>query len=211
MKYPNAYAGIKKVFASQILHILSTLFSFASSMILVFDKEAASWEDFNPFFWASMGLMTAGVVLSVVAFILQLVGLNRARRDERLFKKAMYFVIICAVCTVSLLFGSGMFGKIMAGIDEVSTLLIFVYIFIAVFNLADQLGDMGMQKKGKLALLLVTVMFGVAFVLQIVMAFIPDLVEVVENLAVLGTILEFIGYIVALLYIGAAKKMLAKA
>lgn len=211
MKYPNAYAGIKKVFASQILHILSTLFFFASSMILVFDKEAASWENFNPFFWASMGLLTAGVVLSVVAFILQLVGLNRARRDERLFKKAMYFVIICAVCTVSLMFGSGMFGKIMAGIDEVSTLLIFVYIFIAVFNLADQLGDMGMQKKGKLALLLVTVMFGVAFVLQIVMAFIPDLVEVVENLAVLGTILEFIGYIVALLYIGAAKKMLAKA
>ena len=211
MKYPNAYAGVKKLFASQILHILSTVFFFASSMIWVFDTEGASGEDIDLIFWASMGLMIAGVVLSVIGFFLQLVGLNRARRDERLFKKAMYFVIICAVCTVSLLFGSGMFGKIMAGIDEVSTLLIFVYIFIAVFNLADQLGDMGMQKKGKWALLLVTVMFGAAFVLQIVMAFIPDLVEIVENLAVLGNILEFVGYIVALLYIGAAKKMLAKA
>ena len=210
MIFPNAYTGVKKLFASQILHILSTVFFFVSAVWLAASPEPES-DAFDYVAWITIGTSLAGVVMGVIAFLLQLVGLNQARRDERLFKKAMYFVIVCASCTIALLFGRGMFSRIASGVDEISTLLIYVYIFISVFNLAEQLGNTTVQKRGKLALLFVTVLFGAAFLINIFVAFIPEQVDIVENLSVISTICEFIGYIVALLYIGTARRMLVKA
>lgn len=210
MIFPNAYTGVKKLFASQILHILSTVFFFVSAVWLAASPEPEG-DALDYVAWITIGTSLAGVVMGVIAFLLQLVGLNQARRDERLFKKAMYFVIVCAACTIALLFGRGMFSRIASGVDEISTLLIYVYIFISVFNLAEQLGNTSVQKRGKLALLFVTVLFGAAFLINIFVAFIPEQVDIVENLSVISTICEFIGYIVALLYIGTARRMLAKA
>lgn len=211
MRFPNAYTGVKKVFTAQILSLISTVFFFAEAAIALFITEEISLDENETAFFVILAMTVTGTVLAIISFVVQLVGLNQARRDERLFKKAMYFVIICAICTVAILFGGGMFGRIAAGIDEVSTLLIFVYIFISIYTLAEQLGNVGMQKMGKLALLIVTVVFGSALLIQITVAFIPYMEDMVETLSFVSVILEFVGYITALIYIGMAKKMLSKA
>ncbi len=211
MIFPNAKAGVKKLFAAQLLNLISTLFFLAGAMLTVFVTGELSPEKNETAFFIFLGLLAAGTVLSVIGFIIQIIGLNQARRDERLFKKAIYFVIVCAVCTVALMFGNGMFAKIFSGIDEVSTLLIYVYIFLGIYTLAESLGDAFMQKGGKLVLLIVTVMFASALLMQIVAAFIPYRETIVENLDVLTYLVEFIGYITALIYIGMANRMLSKA
>lgn len=211
MKFPNAYAGVKQLFTAQILNILSTVVFFAGAVYAMLVPGEISPDENETAFFVLLGITVGATVLALVAFIVQLIGLNTARKDERLFKKAMYFVIICAVCTVALMLAGGMFGKITAGVDEVSTLLIFVYIFLSIYIIAEKMGETGMQKGGKLALLIVTVAFGSALLMQIIAAFIPERVDTVETIDFVSAIVEFAGYITAMIYIGMAKKMLAKA
>ena len=201
----NAYSGVSKVFASEILNILSTLVMFAATLYAVTLSDDIKI-DTNPVqVFTLFGLTVASSLFGIIAFIVQLVGLNQARRDEKLFKKAMYFVGICALCTIALTFSRGMFGRICAGIDEISTLLIHVFIIIGIFAIADRLENTSMQKSGKIILLFVSIMFIAAFFLQIASSIAP---EYLENFAFVSTILEFAGYVLGTVYVGMAKKML---
>ncbi|MBR1481897.1 MAG: hypothetical protein IJ598_02895 [Ruminococcus sp.] len=207
MKYPKAYSGIKKVFASEILNIISTVIVFLTSVFSVYVRDDVTFENDPAGFFALLGLTGGSVLFALIAFILQLVGFNQARKEERLFKKCIYFVIICAVCTVAMMFTGGMFNKICAGIDEVSTLLVNVYLIMGIYTLAENLENPSMQKRGKVVLLIVTILFGSALALQIVMAFMP---EFAENLNVVNAIIEFVGYIICLVYVGMGVRMLSK-
>ena len=206
MKFPNAFSGVKKLFLAELFNIISATIMFVSAVFALFVTDDASPDNHAAGFFALIALSFVSVVFGIVAFVLQIVGANQARRDERMFKKAIYFVIICVICTLAMAFGSGMFNKISAGIDEVSTLLIHVYVIMGIFGIADQLENTAMQSRGKLTLLLITAAFAVAFVLQLVGAFMP---EIAEPLSIVSAVIEFVSYIILLIYLGAAKKMFA--
>ena len=206
MKYPNAYAGTNKLYKSELLNIISTVLMLAALVFALFTGEDSPSDDMSVFFLAFTVLSIISGVIGIIAFILQFVGINQARKDEPLFKNAIYFIVICFICTLALTVSNGMFGRICAGIDEVSTLLINVYVIIGIYNLADLLNHQAVQRRGKLTLLLMTIFFGITFVLHLVRAFIP---EIADNLGVIGTLLELAGYIISLMYLGKARKMLA--
>lgn len=207
MKVPNAYAGVKKLFASEVLNIISTVFLFMTSVFAVFVSDKVSPEHHAAGYFTLLGLTAVSVATAVIAFVMQLVALNQARKDERLFKKAMYFVIICGICTVAMMFTTGAFGKITATVDEVSTLLMNVYVITAVYSIAFQAGDAAMQKRAKLGMLFVSIPFFVAFCLQFAIVYLPDIAEI---LTVIGAALDFVGYVVFMIYLGIEKKALAK-
>ena len=105
MKYPNAYAGIKKIFVSQILEIISVIF-FLIGMIAVIAGAVSLTGETEV---AAAGLVTAGVgvilaiagsIIAIIALILNLIGLNKAKNDEKNFQYAFWFVIIGLAATI---------------------------------------------------------------------------------------------------------------
>lgn len=208
MRFPNASKGVKKLFVSELFNIISTILVFAVAVFSTQVSDNVSLENGDNEAYILIGFFAASTFFSVIAFIVQLVGLNQARRDEKLFKKAMYFVLICGVSTIVLSFsGYGMFGRIFAGIDEISTLLVNVYIIISIHGLADQLGNKRIQTHGKVTLLIVTIMFAVTFFFQLAMAIAP---EITENLSVVNSMIEFVGYFVILVFLFSSARMFAK-
>ena len=207
MKYPHAYSGVKKLFISEILNTISAGLMFAAVLMVLLDGKTKLPDIDTAQFWGLATLVLLSSAVGIAAFVIQFIGLNQARKDERLFKKAMYFVIICGICTVAMMFTTGAFGKITATVDEVSTLLMNVYVITAVYSIAFQAGDAAMQKRAKLGMLFVSIPFFVAFCLQFAIVYLPDIAEI---LTVIGAALDFVGYVVFMIYLGIEKKALAK-
>ena len=207
MKYPNAYSGVKKLFVSEILNIISAVLMFAGIMVALLDGRSSLPDIDTVHFWSLASLVLLSAAVGIIAFIIQLIGLNQARKDEWYFNKALYFVIICTVCTVGMTLTAGTVNSIFAAIDEVFTLLVNIYIILAIFTLAEYLKDVYIQKTGKVVIPVITVLFGAALILQIVAGFVPRKAEL---LVVIKSGFEVLGYTVCMVYFGMAKKMLGK-
>lgn len=207
MKYPNAYSGVKKLFFSEILNIISAGLMLAAILLVLFDGKTKLPDIDTAQFWGLASFVILSAAVGIAAFIIQIVGINRARKDEWYFNKALYFVIICTVCTVVMTLTAGTVNSIFAAIDEVFTLLINIYSILAIFTLAEYLGDARVQKSGKIMIVVITVLFGIALGLQIAAGFVPRKAEL---LVAIKSGFEFFGYIVCMVYFGMAKNMLGK-
>lgn len=207
MKYPNAYSGVKKLFFSEILNIISAGLMFVAIMLLMLDGKSKLPDSDSAQFWGLAAFVLLSSAVGIAAFVIQLIGLNQARKDEWYFNKALYFVIICAVCTVGMTLTAGTVNSIFAAIDEVFTLLINIYAILAIFTLAEYLKDIHIQRTGKIMIVVITVLFGIALIFQIAAGFVPRKAEL---LVAIKSAFEFVGYIVCMVYFGMSKNMLGK-
>ena len=107
MKFPNAYNGVKKIFTAEILSLIGTI-SLIIAAILVLATGAmvetgAADAAVNETMGMAAGFAIFGLVgsiLMLVAFIMNLVGILSARKDEGLFNTALAFTIIGIVAAV---------------------------------------------------------------------------------------------------------------
>ena len=106
MRFPKGYAGVKKLFASEILNIISTLLFFVTSIITIIFSKKISNPNYLPF--VVIPMMAVGLT-ALIAFIMQLVGLNQARKER-------------AMLTVFLMNGFQMRG-VVTGFDSFVILL----------------------------------------------------------------------------------------
>lgn len=207
MKYPHAYSGVKKLFISEILNIISAGLMFVAVLMVLLDGKIKLPDIDTAQFWGLATLVLLSSAVGIAAFVIQFIGLNQARKDEWYFNKALYFVVICAVCTVGMTLTAGTVNSIFAAIDEVFTLLINIYAILAIFTLAEYLKDLHIQRTGKVMIVVITVLFGIALIFQIAAGFVPRRAEL---LGAVKAGFEFVGYIVCMVYFGMAKKMLGK-
>lgn len=207
MKYPNAYSGVKKLFTSEILNIISAVLMFVAVLLALLDGKSKLPDVDSAQFWSLAAFVLLSAATGIAAFIIQIIGLNQARRDEWYFNKALYFVIICMVCTLVMTFTAGTVNSIFAAVDEVFTLLVNIYAILAIFTLAEYLKDTVIQKTGKIMIVVITVLFGIALILQIAAGFVPRKAEILE---VIKSGFEVLGYIVCMVYFGMSKKMLGQ-
>lgn len=207
MKYPNAYSGVKKLFTSEILNIISAVLMFVAVLLALLDGKSKLPDVDSAQFWSLAAFVLLSAATGIVAFIIQIIGLNQARRDEWYFNKALYFVIICMVCTLVMTFTAGTVNSIFAAVDEVFTLLVNIYAILAIFTLAEYLKDTVIQKTGKIMIVVITVLFGIALILQIAAGFVPRKAEI---LGVIKSGFEVLGYIACMVYFGMSKKMLGQ-
>lgn len=89
----NAREGIKKVYTGEVIAIVSIFASIAAALLTLI-----------PLVGTIIGAIIAvGVlVLDVIAFIMQLVGLNKAGKDAQGYKTAFTIIIVSLIITVVL-------------------------------------------------------------------------------------------------------------
>ena len=206
MKCENAYKGIHKLFTSESLYIISTMLSFGASIVMQ-QNEGASMTDENYLLMTSLGLLLAAGVISLIALVIRLIGLNQARRDESQFKPALQFVIVGMVTTAISMFTAGTFRDIFSGIAAVANLLVSVYTILGVYCLAYRLDNKKVQTSGKIVMFVAAAFFTFAVISRMISIFTPVLND---SLDIVSYALDFIGHLAFIIYLSQAKVMLTE-
>ncbi len=129
MRFPNAYQGVKKLFTSEILNIIAGFLLFIGAIAAVIAgagvASAANQDALTGTQTAAIlggGAITAvfmvgGFVISIIAYIMMIVGLNNARKDDSNFNNAFIFVFVSLGLSVLSSFIPGTFGQIVGSLS----------------------------------------------------------------------------------------------
>ncbi len=213
MRFPNAYKGVSKLFLAEILMLIGSIVAIIASVLLLAAYSASSGGSVDGALatmgGSSIALLAAGVV-TIIAFILNLVGLVQAKKDDDGFKLALIFTLICiALSIVSSILTS--INPYMSGwlefVGTIFELCVFEYVVIGIMSLSNQLGDQKMASFGAKIRMLISILY---IVLLIIRLFGNINVTFAGVVGIVGAILELVMYIGYLIYLAKAKKMLSK-
>ena len=204
MRFPKGYAGVNKLFASEIINIFSSVMFFVASVFAVFSSQRIVNPQYLPII--VIPLIASGL-MSVVAFILQLVGLGQAKKDDQMFKTAFAFVFVGVAASVVSFMSGGTLSNIFSNISEVSSLIVSVYTILGIYNFAEKMDNASIMLNAKIAIIIGASAFAVAVILRMVPVFFPR-TEYMLDLFV--SVTELTAYIIFLICLGRARGMLAE-
>ena len=147
MKYPNAADGVKKIFVSEVIGLAASVLAVISSVtgLLFYDDLrfaglAAA---------AVIALLVAGGVYAA-AYILEIVGILRAGRDESAFKVSLFSIIALLVLTLAgeFFYGNHVVSFIIEIAEDVAQFFLVHYIIHGIMHISERLGKPEMTKKG---------------------------------------------------------------
>lgn len=180
MSYENARNGVGKVFTSQILAIIAAVCTLIAGIMAALLIGSVSAESVGGAAASGIGATVFSIgsyILILIAFILELVGLNKAGKDSEQLKKAFTITIISIIVEfviaiiTSLVGGAAWFKQIGDIIATILTLLVTYNVLYGCAGLKPELSDKANS---------VWKMYMITMILSIV-------------LAVLGAILGIVG------------------
>ena len=150
MRYPSAYAGVKKIFGGTVLKLIGSLFLAAAlftGLLALARLDAAAEPISEEALILGIGTTAAiipGTILPIIAFFLAMVGLSEASRDEEAnFQIAFWISIAGVVITVvdAAFKGTGVdtFGFVDM-LSDVAALVATIFMINGVTVLAKELG-----------------------------------------------------------------------
>ncbi len=157
----------------------------------------------------------AAMIIGIALFIINLVGIIQAMKDEGSFKVALVFVIVGVIASIL----GGIFttdqtlNSIIGIIESLSTLLVMVFIIQGIQNLAVRLGNEEVLNSGKRIFVLIIVIQGLALIASIIAAIFSSSQAANITAVILLLISSVIGLIATIMYLvflGKAKNMLAE-
>ena len=212
MTLPNAHKGVKKVFIAEILQIISLLLMVAGVISLIGAAgvvlETGQAEE-------AAGVMATGgiftilaLVLSILALVLNLVGLKQASKDEpdRMAKAftcaiiALVLSIIVAICQCMEWEAAGFFNVLVSLAQMCAIIFTIMGVSEVTQNIARQdVADMGPK---------IIVIVAIAIVASIIVGIIGG--QIGGAVAVVALALMIVAYFVFLVFLGRATSALAK-
>jgi len=220
MTFPNAYHGVKKIFTAEILGLIGAVCLILGSLIgvlAVVSTVAGSEGGAAASGIGTIIFLAAGAVLPIIGYIMNLVGLNQASKDDSNFRVAfMVAIISLIVLIVSAVFsvfnfGNGMADNIAKAFSIMANIIVTVYVITGISSLAEQLKKPEMVEMGRKILIFIIVINGIIMVAEILPVFFGINVTVASIEGIMGVVsavCQFIYYIVYLVFLGKAKAML---
>ena len=207
MQFPNAFKGVSKIFIAQLLVLVAEVVA-----IVVNSLYAAQNNTVNGLI---AGLGVAVGVITIIAFILNLLGLIDAKKDEGAFGTALFIVIAGIVLScISVAFpADGTAAEVFKQLSNICEVLVTFYVITGIINLAKKLNDGEMAAKGKKIITMVVVAWALAIIAGLVGGLLKGneaAVAVAAILLLIGAVVGTIAVILYVLYLAKAKKMLAK-
>lgn len=150
MSYENARNGIGKVFTSQILAIIAAVCTLIAGIMAALLIGSASAESVGGAVASGIGATVFSIgsyILILIAFILELVGLNKAGKDSEQLKKAFTITIVSIIVEfviaiiTSLVGGAAWFKQIGDIIATILTLLVTYNVLYGCAGLKPELSD----------------------------------------------------------------------
>lgn len=220
MSFPDGYSGVKKVFTSEILNLIAAVCLLCSGGLGVIAVVSAANEVNAGTVISGAGavvLILAWGVLSLLAFILKLVGLKKAGNEEPNFNTAFILAIFGLILTVvaailgAFNIGNGIADNIARVFVNVANIVITVLIVGGVANFAQALRKPLMIEKGSRILIFIIIMYAIAIIATLIPIFFgtTDATTTISGvLDIVAAVFNLIAYILFLVYLGQAKIML---
>lgn len=217
MRYPNARAGVKKIFIAELFELISAILVVVSAAILCLPEASNSGSTL-----ASLAgwLLIGAVAPAILAFIFQLIGLIQAKRDEGCFGNALVMVFM-GIIALLIRFGFSFINavwairtcSILTAFANACSVVVVLYILSGISNLADDLGEHSFANHGRMLRVILTILFLVSIVLDIISTFVrpnENASRVMGFVAVGAAVIDFIAEVWYFIYLARAPKKLSK-
>ena len=217
MKFVNAYKGVKKLFVVEIIQIAAALVLLIGAIIAAVNVTSGA------------NLVAGGTLISIsgialiVAFILTLIGLIQAGRDESHFKTGLWVIIIAivlgAVSSILRMIPNVppvvvTIANILDAISSASSLAVLILTLFGISGIASQLGNEEMAQRGIVLSNWIVILFGVSILLGLIPTFFLNVANPISIMfaffAIAASALELVVYVLILIYYIDAIKMLEK-
>lgn len=211
MKFPNALKGVKKIFAAEVLGILAAVCLLLTGVFAVLVSAV-------PVLTVPMIVFgVAAAALMLIGYILNITGIVQASKDEYSFKTALFATIFGIVFSLLSGFLANAFSgneyilRIIGAIPDIINLCVMIFIIMGIRGLARQLHDSVMDGKGQNIMNILFLLELIVFVARAVTAMIQAdwTNSLVLVTVIFAGVLNVVVYVLYLIYLAKAKKMLA--
>ena len=184
MTYPNAWRGVKNICLAELIGLVANA---ASILVLILLTAIPALETSG--FLVALALVA--LLLELPVLVLMTVGIFQALPDEAIFKQARLMILITLGLTfLSLGTTSGSpFHTVLELLGDAVSLLCVLYILKGILNLARQLKDRDMMRRGSSLYGLILVAGVLGILLSVVAAVLPKDPENSSFASMLPTIL----------------------
>ena len=211
MQFPNAHAGVKKIYKATVIALISVILLVIASVLVL--AGAAGGSGAGVLGGAALFIVIA--ILMIIAFIMNLVGLVKAKKDEKSFNIALIFTIVGIIAAIVV--GSSQSGTLLNSLgDDIRSICSFLstwFVCTGIINLADRLNDSAMSERGMKTRRVLMVVWILAIVLKIIGDVVGSnagtpIAVVALVLALIAGIMEIVTFFLYLKLLGRARTML---
>ena len=219
MTFKNALQGVKKLFTAEILNLIAIACALVAAVIGLLAVSATVAGSEGGAVASGVGtivFLAASVVLPIIAFIMHLVGLRQAGKDEDYFQTAFIYAIFALVIRVIsgvftlLNVGNGIADNIAITFSRICEIIVFVLVVYGITNLADRLHKSGILGTASKLITLYIITYGIAIIADLIVIFFPGETSLTIGgiMGIISAICSLVAYIIYLVYLGKAKAML---
>jgi len=217
MEFPNAKKGIGMLVVSEIMTLVYVGIGLLFSMVmvgvsLVISEVQASTAASGIVSWVQMIMTVVMAAIILGAYVVRVIGVVHCSRDEPLFKTTLYVIAVGFAATVlELIFSENVaVSSACSMVSNITDLCIAIFIIQGVRNIGAQLGNAEIEKRGKYLVTIAIIAYSMIILANAVGTIMNNNVgAVIANAIEIGAgILEIVQYVLFLIYILKAKKML---
>ena len=208
MKYENARRGLGKIFAGEVVSIIATVIGIIATVIMVVRGTALQTDGaaINTADIVSMLSLISTVVLAAIAFILNLIGVIGASKDDEGFKNALIMLVIGIVASIVSTFLATKHPNIsgyLSSLSEICQLFVFYYVICGCLNIAEAKRNDSLAASCRRARIIILVIWVISLVLNFLNKFFsnksdPTLNTIILVLGIAGGVATIISYIIYL-------------
>ena len=212
MRFPNAAKGVKQIFTAQVLALIASICgAVAGGFLTTAGADGSAGSEATA---VIIGVVTlAAGMLVLISFILNLVGLNAARKDDQAFHTAFILTLVgIVIALVQSGFSSNtQLTSLFDTLNTICQLLISYFVIKGIMSLAGKLGKQSMVDRGSRVIKMVIAVWVVAIIAGLVGSFFSNnesMLAVAGIMLLVAGVVSIIAYFLYLGYLSRAKKML---
>ena len=215
MRYPNAFKGVSQIYKAELIAILAVICTGIGAILAIFGVGVADVgsEAIGKGFAITGGVFViATAVLMIVSYILNIVGVGNAAKDESGFRSAMIAIIIGIVASIV----AGIFSNkevvclLAQLVSKICDIMVFWFCIGGIRNLADKMNDRNIANKADSFTKLIIGIYVVGIVLAIIGSFVKAGGFLDGFIDVAGAVCSIIAYLSYLSLLKGARDMLAR-
>ncbi len=222
MKFPNAAKGVKKIFTAEILNLIGTIVMVIAAIVVAIGAAGAAGAQTEEGIALALGggMMVALIfiavymILAIIAYIMNLVGIINASKDETNFKSALIFLIVGIVTTilVAVFRNNPVVYSMLLSLGNLMNVFVNIFVIAGGVKLADRLNRGDVSTKGTNVLKLIIVVAILSLIASLISSFMGGMVASVTAavLFIVGLVLNIIKYFMYLSFLSQLKKALAE-
>lgn len=215
MRYPNAFKGVSQIYKAELIAILAVICTGIGAILAIFGVGVADVgsEAVGKGFAITGGLFViATAVLMIVSYILNIIGVGNAAKDESGFRSAMIAIIIGIVASIV----AGIFSNkevvclLAQLVSKICDIMVFWFCIGGIRNLADKMNDRNIANKADSFIKLIIGIYVAGIVLAIIGSFVKAGGFLDGFIDVAGAVCSIIAYLSYLSLLKGARDMLAR-